>query len=257
MAAMSTPRRPPLRTELAHRAAEQLLALGREVRASRVRRRWTQAHLGGLVGVTQSTISQLERGHGGTLSLDLWQRVFLILGRPLRWEAGRDPQQDVADAGHLELQELVLRLGPRVGFVGTFEMPMGSGGSRHSTDVGLRDDRRRILGLIECWNAPDDLGAAARSSASKVARAEEVAIAIGHGEPYRVASCWVVRATTRNRRLFAKYEASLRSRFPGSSSAWVRALTVPGALVPDQPGIVWCDVRATRLFAWRSHRPHR
>ena len=124
MAAMSTPRRPPLRTELAHRAAEQLLALGREVRASRVRRRWTQAHLGGLVGVTQSTISQLERGHGGTLSLDLWQRVFLILGRPLRWEAGRDPQQDVADAGHLELQELVLRLGPRVGFVGTFEMPM-------------------------------------------------------------------------------------------------------------------------------------
>jgi hypothetical protein len=131
---------------------------------------------------------------------------------------------------------------------------MGTGGTRHSTDVGLREDRRRILGLIECWNAPDDLGAAARSSTSKVARAEQVAIAIGHGEPYRVVSCWVVRATTRNRMLFAKYEASLRSRFPGSSSAWVQALTVPGAPIPDLPGIVWCDVRATRLFALRRGR---
>jgi hypothetical protein len=54
--------------------------------------------------------------------------------------------------------------------------------------------------------------------------------------------------------LFAKYEASLRSRFPGSSSAWVQALTVPGAPIPDLPGIVWCDVRATRLFALRRGR---
>ena len=85
-------------------------------------------------------------------------------------------------------------------------------------------------------------------------RAEMTAIAIGNGRPYRVASCWVVRATARNRALFAKYAVSLRTRFPGSSAAWVRALTVPGAEIPKQPGIVWCDVRATRLFAWRLAR---
>jgi hypothetical protein len=40
------------------------------------------------------------------------------------------------------------------------------------------------------------------------------------------------------------------AKFPGSSLAWVRALT-GCADPPAEPGLVWCDVGATRLFAWR------
>jgi hypothetical protein len=34
------------------------------------------------------------------------------------------------------------------------------------------------------------------------------------------------------------------------SRGWVAALT-RGDLPPDEPGLVWCDVRATRVYAWR------
>jgi hypothetical protein len=122
--------------------------------------------------------------------------------------------------------------------------------ARHSTDVGLRDDTRRRLLLVECWNTIGDLGAAARSTNAKLVHAENLAVAIGGERPHRVAGCWVVRATRRNRELVARYPEVVATRFPGSSLGWVGAL-VTGAEPPDAPGFVWCDVAATRLFAWR------
>jgi hypothetical protein len=116
--------------------------------------------------------------------------------------------------------------------------------------VGLRDDGRRFLVLVECWNTIGDVGAAARSSARKVAEAEAAAIAFGGDRPHRVAACWVVRATRTNRELVQRYPEVFRSRFPGSSLGWVRAL-VAGAPPPVEPGLVWSDVGATYLIAWR------
>jgi hypothetical protein len=54
----------------------------------------------------------------------------------------------------------------------------------------------------------------------------------------------------RNRGLVARYPEAFGSRSPGSSLGWVRSLTV-GADPPGEPGLVWCDVAATRLFPWR------
>jgi len=41
------------------------------------------------------------------------------------------------------------------------------------------------------------------------------------------------------------------SRFRGSSRGWVAALA-NGAEMPIEPGLVWSDLTATRLFAWRQ-----
>jgi hypothetical protein len=60
----------------------------------------------------------------------------------------------------------------------------------------------------------------------------------------------VVRATARNRQLVARYPEVFASRFPGSSIGWVRALAT-GTEPPAEPGLVWCDANATRLYAWR------
>ena len=95
-----------------------------------------------------------------------------------------------------------------------------------------------------------DVGAAARATNRKLAEAEQLAVAIGGDRPYRVAGCWIVRATRRNRELVARYPEVFASRFPGSSAGWVAALT-RGTEPPREPGLVWCDVRTTRLFAWR------
>ena len=241
-----------LLAEAARRNAELLARLGREVRESRRRRRTTQSALAGPTGLSQTTISRMERGVGGSLTLDVWQRVFTALDRPLNLVASRDALAETRDAGHLAMQELMLRTARRAGWTGTFEVHVRSAGAatRHSIDVGLRHDRLRVLAVNELWNTLDDFGAAKRSFDWKLARAEELAAAIGGEQPYRVAGCWVVRATRRNRALVARYPTLFRSAFPGSSARWVRAL-MEGTPPPLEAGLIWCDVRATRLFAWR------
>ena len=242
-------KRPELGAEAARRNREQLARAGGQLRASRKRRRMTQAQLGAAIGVSQSTISLMERGLGRSLSMDVWQRAFAAVDRALVIDVSRDPLEEPADAGHLKIQELLLRLARSAGIRATFELPTQSGVG--STDVGLRHDALRVLELIECWNVMGDIGAGARSTSRKVADAEMLAIAIGGDRPYRVASCWVVRATRRNRELLARYPEVFARRFPGSSARWVAALT-RGAAPPDQPGLVWCDVACTRLFPWRQ-----
>ena len=236
--------------EAARRNQEQMARAGGELRASRKRRRLTQLQLGVMIGVSQSTISRMERGRGASLSVDVWQRAFLSVDRRLVLEAFRDPSQEPADAGHLQIQELVLRLGRAAGYRTTFELPTRPADPLRSADVGLRHHAHRRLDLVECWNVIGDIGAAARSTARKLAEAEALAIASGNGQPYRVGGCWVVRATARNRQLVARYPEVFASRFPGSSIGWVRALAT-GTEPPAEPGLVWCDANATRLYAWR------
>ena len=185
--------------------------------------------------------------------MDTWQRLFGAVDRRLLVDASRDPQQEPADAGHLAIQELLLGLGREIGYSRSFELPTTPAATRHSVDVALRDDRRRLLVLLEAWNVFGDIGAASRSTTRKVADAEALAVAIGGARPYRVASCWVVRATARNQALVARYPELFASRFPGSSIAWVKALT-EGAEPPPEPGLVWCDLFAKRLYAWRAPR---
>jgi transcriptional regulator with XRE-family HTH domain len=245
-------KRPELAAEAVRINLEQLARLGGELRAARIRRRLTQTQLGATVGLGRATVSDLERGRGGGHTLDTWQRLALAVGRPIRVELQRDPLQEPVDAGHLAIQELVLRIGRRAGYVGSFELPTRPADPSRSADVGLRDDRRRRLILVECWNTIGDLGAAIRSTSRKSADAAELAAAIGAGGPYRSTACWVVRATKRNRALVARYPELFAVRFPGSSVRWALAL-VDGSDPPSDPGLVWCDVPATRLFAWRRH----
>jgi hypothetical protein len=164
-------------------------------------------------------------------------------------EFARDPLEDVADAGHLAIQELVLRVARQAGYTTEFELPTRPAEPWRSIDVGLADPRRRRAIEVECWNSVGDFGAATRSSNRK--RAELEAMWVGRwGDGVQVGLVWVVRATRRNRALVARYPEIFRRRFPGSSKGWVAALT-KGAPFPDEPGLVWSDVGGTRLFHWR------
>lgn len=254
MWSMPTRRRSRLDTEANRQLVEAMAHAGAKVRAARRRRGWSQAKLGGLAGVSQTAISRLELGEGATLSIRVWQRVAMALELPLDFELGRDALEPAADAGHLEMQELMMRLGRQLGIGRTFELATKSADPSRSTDVGWRDDAHRRLIQIECVNSMGSINAAARSTDKKRAEAQALAIAIGHGRPYSVHTCWVVRATRRNRQLLAQYPEIFASRFPGSSRAWVAAL-IKGTPPPDEPGLVWCSVDASRLFEWRPRRP--
>lgn len=243
-----------IRTQLglaAQRAnREQVVRMGADSRAARLRRKLTQRQLGGRVGLSQSAISRAERGLGGGLTLDAWQRIAAALGIALRVSLQRDPLADTLDAGHLAMQELVLRLGRAAGYRGLVELPTKPQEPWRSIDVALVDDTRRRMAVVECWNSIGDIGAAARSSARKRVEAEALAAARWGPMHARVGLVWVVRATPRNRALVARYPEVFTARFPGSSRRWVEALT-SGAEPPAEPGLVWCTTDAARLLAWR------
>lgn len=224
---------------------------GRQLRGARRRRQLTQKRLASSVGISRPALSAIECGHGSRTPLEVWYLLAAQLGLAFDAAFGRDPTDEPTDTGHLQIQELCLRLGKAAGYHGSFELPTRPSDPSRSTDVNLLDRKGRRMIQVECWNSFADLGAAARSSSRKLAEAQELAIALSPDEmALKVGSCWVVRATQRNVTLLRRYPHIVDSRFPGSSLAWVNALTLGGPF-PDEPGFVWCDVGCTRLFARR------
>jgi transcriptional regulator with XRE-family HTH domain len=224
--------------------------LGRAIRTARIRRHLTQAQLGGEVGLSQSEVSRIELGSGLGAPIRVWLSLAAALGMRPWFELGRDPQEDAVDAGHLAIQELLLRHAAATGCSGTFELPINASDPARSVDVFVRDDARRRLIVEEAWNSMGDIGAGARSFDRKLAAAKERAIALGGERPYTVHGVWVIRATARNRALIARYPEVFVRRFPGSSRAWLLSITT-GTQPPAEPGLVWCDAPATRLLEWR------
>ena len=245
---MSGARRSAVAGEAARRNREQRAQIGREVRQSRERRNWTQQELAERAGISRHIVGRIERGTT-RLDVDVLQRIGVALNRYLEIRFGRDALEQPADAGHLAMQELVLRLGRANGFVGEFEVPTRPAEPWRSIDVVLASRARRLMILNECWNTFGDVGMAARATMRKAAELEALAAA-RWGPDVTVRVVWIVRATARNRVLLARYPEIFASRFPGSSRSWVEALTT-GAPPPPEPGLVWCDVVATRVFEWR------
>jgi hypothetical protein len=181
-----------------------------------------------------------------------WFALSVALDTPLRLDFGRDALEQPADAGHLAIQELMLRLARKLGIDRHFELPTRPADPALSVDDCWRDDRRMVLLLNECWNTFGNINASVRATVRKMSEADQLAASIGgDAGPYRVAACWIVRDTRRNRELIGRYPQVFATAFPGSSAAWVRALTEADAPIPNLPGLVWCDLRATRVLAWR------
>jgi len=240
------------------RATRALATLGEQLALARRRRHWTQRDLGQRVGLTQARISQIEAGRGGGVPTELWFALAEAVRLPLRFELGRDPLHELEDAGHLELQELLIGLARSAGFNATFELPTRTASPGLSVDVGIRDDTRRLMVIEECWNTFGNLGASVRNTRRKLVELEALAVAAGgeHG-PYRTGACWVVRDVPRNLEVLDRYPQIFAATFTGDSGEWLRVLTRRGGLPPVDPGLVLCDPRRGRLRPWRPWRPWR
>jgi transcriptional regulator with XRE-family HTH domain len=232
-------------------AAAIAATLGRDLRAARSVRRLTQRQVGERIGISHVRYGDLERGHGAGAPLGLWIAAGLAVGRPIAVSASRRTEGDQSTAGHLAAQELILRLARANGIPRTFEMPTRPAATSTWLDVGLRDDVRRVLSVVEIGNRIDDLGMVRRAFKRHLADADQLAaVAGGDQAPYRVAGCWVLTDTAANRELIARYPAIFASEFKGPSRLWVRALA-DGREPPHEPGLVWVDARASRLYEVR------
>jgi transcriptional regulator with XRE-family HTH domain len=242
------PRRPRHGTAIATDAAVETMriaaTLGKEARATRRRRRRTQASVAAEVGISRSRYAELERGDGAMAPLDLWVRVGLVLARPLAVTVSRDLAAPLPeDAGHLVGQEWVIARARADGRDVSFELAVREGRTAPVADVVVRVDIDRLLEIVEIWNRLDDLGVATRSSDRKLAEAAVLGrLAGGDDRPYRVGLCWLLVDTAANRALVRRFPAILAARFPGSSARLVRALR-DGGPFPDRPAIAWFDPR--------------
>ncbi len=238
-------------TNIAHAAA---VKAGAQVRLARKRRRLTQAALALRIGISRARLAEIEVGEGGGAPLEVWFAIAQALGRYLKFEFARDAQADVADAGHLAMQELVIRVAKAAGWDVSVEAASGGWQSNRSIDVRLADRRTRQIVIVECWNTFGDLGAAARSGNSKVRDEEQRAVATGgDGAAFTVGLVWVVCDTSANRRLVSRYPELFAARLPGSSAGWMGVINGRGPM-PSAPGLIWCAVNSSRLFARRRTR---
>jgi transcriptional regulator with XRE-family HTH domain len=249
----STRRRPTEQEREATRLTTAIVAtLGRVVRSGRQRKRLTQGELADLVGVDQTRISQIELGRGDGAPLGLWVALGVALDQPLAASFSRPlgETREPPDAGHLAIQEHLLGLARRAGRTAFFELPTRPADPSRSIDVCVRDPRHRVLIVEEAWNTFGDIGGAIRSMHKKQAEAQSLAATMDDGRPYEVVSVWVVRASATNRALIHRYPEVFASAFPGSSRAWVYALT-SNAMPPADAGLVWSDPANARIFEWR------
>ena len=248
---MARTKRPDAAISGANIARTAAIKAGAEVRLARKRRRLTLAALALRVGGSRARLAEIEVGKGGGAPLEVWFAIAQALDRYLRFEFVRDPMSEPADAGHLAMQELVIRVAKAAGWEVQFEAHSRAWESNRSIDVRLIDRAKRRIVIAECWNTFGDLGAAARSSNAKLRDEEQQAVAIaGDGEPFHVGLVWVVRDTKANRELVTRYAGVFEARLPGSSARWVGVITRQFS-PPAEPGLVWSDLRATRFFARR------
>lgn len=251
----------------AQRAALATSRLGEEIAASRKRRRLTQVALAQRIGISRSRLAQIEAGGGAGAPPEVWFALAEALGRYLKFEFARDPQADLVDAGHLAMQELILKVAKLAGWQGGFELPTRPADPARSIDVPLVPPKtptrdRRVLEHIRRPRLNSLLGGAARSSSQKMAAAGAAAIATGGDNgAYEVDLCWVIRDTKRNRELVARYAHIFGARLPVSPQGWVKALTERGAPMPRSTASSGatsaprdCSPIGTRLFPSASIR---
>ncbi len=190
---------------------------GTVIRSVRLKRRWRQLDLAARAGVSASTISRVERGHPGSLSLDMIRSIGAALDVRVeligRWRAG--DLDRLLNARHSALHDEVARmfrdrlpewiLAPEVSF--------SVYGERGIIDIVAWHPGRRVLLIIELKTDIADVNELVGTFDRKRRLASAVAKERGW-DPATVSGWVIVAAGRTNRMRIAAHGAMLRAAFP-------------------------------------------
>jgi transcriptional regulator with XRE-family HTH domain len=242
--------------------------LGSTIRTARVRRGWRQQDLADASRVSRATISRLERGHLGSLSLDQIRAVCDALEIRLdlvpRWRGG--DLDRMLGARHSRLHESVVRaLARDVPDWAVFpEVSFNIWGERGVIDLVLWHPGRRALLIIELKTELVDANELLGTFDRKRRLAWQIAKDRGWA-PLTV-SAWIVLAEGRtNERRVAAHRTMLRAAYPADGRAirrWLRdpvgtvaALSFWSDMRPDTGGRGWTPIRRVRPRSAAGARP--
>lgn len=204
--------------------------LGRTIRVARVRRGWRQQDLADAAHVSRATISRMERGHLGSLPLDLVRAVCGALEIRLdlipRWRGGELDR--MVGARHARLHESVARVMARdfPAWTMTPEVSFSIWGERGVIDLVLWHPGRQALLIIELKTELVDANELLATFDRKRRLARQVARE--RGWEARTISAWIIVAEARtSERRIAGHRTMLRGAYPADGRAMRRWLRDP------------------------------
>jgi HTH-type transcriptional regulator/antitoxin HipB len=237
--------------------------LGTALRQVRIRRGLRQSDLARVAGVSQSTISRIERGHFGALSIDTARRVAAALDVRIdmvpRWRAG--DLDRLLNARHSQFHELVARRFRELpGWVMRPEVSFAVYRERGVIDILAYHPGRRMLLVIELKTDIADVNELVGTVDRKRRLAVRVASDLGWPiESGTQVSVWVIVADgATNRRRIGAHRAMLRAAFPTDGRVMGGWLRDPASAVQalsnwsdSHPGTARVDLRSVRRVAKR------
>lgn len=225
--------------------------IGRAIRSVRRRRQLRQCDLARLAGVSQSTVSRVERGHLGPLSTDALRAVGSALDIHLelmaRWRAG--DLDRLLSSAHSGLHESVARsFRARPSWVVRPEISFSIYGERGVVDLVAWHPDRRALCIVELKTSIVDVNELIGVVDRKRRLGPKIVANLGWA-PATV-SVWVIVSEGRtNRRRIQAHQAMLRAAFPSDGRAMHGWLSMP-----DRPIAALSSWPVTQPGTWRRRR---
>jgi len=212
--------------------------LGARLRRARFALRKTQREVAAEAGVSQSTISRVELGHGGLVPLATWERIAAADGVDLS-VAFRTPARERSDELVMRCHRMVADLAGRGGWSAwTIAMPDDPA----LTETILERPERREVAIVRAW---DVLGDVEAGIAALRERLDGERIARDDG--WVIGGAVVVAATGANRRRLTETGAPVARAFSLRGDDWLAALGKSRVPIPDALGMIWTDERIERL----------
>ncbi len=218
------------------------------LRESRLASSLTQAQAAARAGVSQPFWSRLERGLVTSASIETLASCAAAVGVQLAAFIEARPGADLPrDIEHLRRQDLIVAVSRPGSWAARREVAIDPTASRsRSIDVLLSRNGGQEIAVVEVVDLIAAGGAAMRGLADKVSAVRRVSPA-----NTRVAGLLVLRATHRNRATMRELGGLFATRFPASSTEWLKALTRPEIAMPSEDGVVWSRVAGDRLMPAR------
>jgi transcriptional regulator with XRE-family HTH domain len=230
---------------------------GRSVRALRHRLGWRQEDLGRRCGISQSTVSRVERGVVVRVPIGSLDKVVVALGGELdmrvRWRG--EELDRLLDATHAAIGETLVEMLTGLGWESAVEATFAIRRELGSVDVlGWHPPTGRLL-VVESKSVVPDLQKMLSSLDRKVRLACEIASQRGW-RATGVARAIVLAGTAANRARAERFGATLRVVLPDDGRAVRRWLVRPEG---RDPAALWfiTDRRVMTAIKRRRVRPRR
>ena len=201
--------------------------LGADIRRARIAAGLRQSDVAARALVSQSAVSRIELGKGGTVPMSTWIAAVGVDPFGRRQPSGRT----------VEVWRRCHRLVTDLADAGGWSWSTGLGSNE---TVLVRADRRQAI-VVRVWDVIASVPVAIDEFHLRVDQERRE-----RGAQWRVGGVVVVPATGANRRRLTESEEMIVGAFPGRGGAWLTALRGRGP-IPAAPGMIWTDQGTDRL----------